>query len=129
MAAVIDGAVPRLAMARDAIDAVWRDVRGREMTRRAGHEVAGPDRAAFAGERAYPRRMQRLVRDGTWPAERPDRPLPHRPGLGRGELLDRLKLARYSSPFHAGRRGGTQPAKSAKPFHLGSGGSWPATGV
>ncbi|WP_207484028.1 nuclear transport factor 2 family protein [Arenibaculum pallidiluteum] len=38
---------------KEAIAAFWRDVCGRDMTHKVGHEVVGPDRVAFIEECAY----------------------------------------------------------------------------
>lgn len=45
---------PMKVTGKPAIEAFWRDVCGRDMTHRVGHEVAGPDRIAFVEECAYP---------------------------------------------------------------------------
>ena len=45
---------PMTLSGREAIAAFWRDVCARDMTHRVGHEVVGPDRAAFVEECAYP---------------------------------------------------------------------------
>ncbi|WP_246526775.1 nuclear transport factor 2 family protein [Plastoroseomonas hellenica] len=45
---------PMRVTGKAAIEAFWRDVCGRDMTHRVGHEVAGPDRISFVEECAYP---------------------------------------------------------------------------
>jgi hypothetical protein len=45
---------PMTLSGREAIAAFWRDVCSRDMTHHVGHEVVGPDRAAFVEECAYP---------------------------------------------------------------------------
>lgn len=45
---------PMTLSGREAIAAFWRDVCSRDMTHHVGHEVAGPNRAAFVEECAYP---------------------------------------------------------------------------
>lgn len=45
---------PMKLTGRAAIEAFWRDVCGREMTHRVGHEVSGPDRIALVEECTYP---------------------------------------------------------------------------
>lgn len=45
---------PMKLSGKPAIEAFWRDVCSRDMTHAVGHEVVGPDRAAFVEECAYP---------------------------------------------------------------------------
>lgn len=45
---------PMTLTGKEAIASFWRDVCSRQMTHRVGHEVVGPDRAAFVEECAYP---------------------------------------------------------------------------
>lgn len=45
---------PMTLTGKEAIAAFWRDVCSRDMTHSVGHEVVGPDRAAFVEECAYP---------------------------------------------------------------------------
>ncbi|MCM8735744.1 nuclear transport factor 2 family protein [Azospirillum sp. A1-3] len=45
---------PMTFSGREAIAAFWRDVCSRDMTHYVGHEVVGPNRAAFVEECAYP---------------------------------------------------------------------------
>ena len=45
---------PMTVTGKEAIAAFWRDVCSRDMTHHVGHEVVGPDRAAFVEECTYP---------------------------------------------------------------------------
>lgn len=45
---------PMRLTGRPAIGAFWQDVCARDMTHAVGHEVVGPDRAAFIEHCAYP---------------------------------------------------------------------------
>jgi ketosteroid isomerase-like protein len=45
---------PMKLTGRAAIEAFWRDVCGRDMTHRVGHEVVGPDHVALVEDCTYP---------------------------------------------------------------------------